>query len=160
MVRIIARPAAAFAALIALGTPSHAVEIAGDWVVADQTAVIRIAPCKDALCGTVVWTKTPGGIDEHNPDPSRRTQPVLGLEIIKTMKSAGPDRWQGSVYNAQDGRTYAATLSPQGPGALRIEGCILGGLLCGGETWTRAVDATGTTPAAPGKGRPGTPTTR
>ncbi|WP_414475383.1 DUF2147 domain-containing protein [Microvirga sp. M2] len=122
--------------------------IDGEWIVADQTARIRIAPCGNgsdgAHCGTLVWTKTPGGVDSNNPDPAQRSKPLLGLEIVKDMKLKGQNLWEGSVYNAINGKTYSATLAPQSPTTLKIEGCILGGLLCDGEIWTRAVETGGT----------------
>lgn len=89
------------------------------------------------LCGNIVWTKTPGGTDENNPDPSKRTRPVIGLEILLAMKRTGPNKWEGSVYNAENGKTYKAAMSLESDDALRMEGCIMGGFLCGGETWTR-----------------------
>lgn len=158
MPNILARPLAALTFLAALGLPAQAADIAGEWIVADQTARVRIAPCGDALCGTVSWTKTAGGVDENNPDPAKRTQPLLGLEIIKGMRPVNPTRWEGSVYNSNNGRTYQAALISQGPAAMKIEGCLVGGFLCGGETWTRAPETTGSTaaraPAEPARARP------
>src|SRR5581483_9588625 len=48
----------------------------------------------------------------------------------------GTDSWEGQVYNAKDGQTYASTITPHGTDQLEIQGCVLG-FLCGGETWTR-----------------------
>lgn len=128
-----------------------ATPIDGEWIVADQTARIRIAPCGDGSdrthCGTLTWTKTPGGTDLNNPDPAKRNKPLLGLEIIKGMKLKRENRWEGSVYNADNGKTYEATLVPRGSTTLKIEGCVLGGLLCGGEIWTREAETVGVIPA-------------
>lgn len=123
-----------------LSVPVLAADATGEWLVADQTARIAIAPCGDALCGTVAWTKTPGGLDENNPDPAKRGRPILGLEILQAMKPKGPNRWEGNVYNALNGKIYKAVLTLEGADALKMEGCVLGGLLCGGQTWTRAKD--------------------
>lgn len=95
------------------------------------------------LCGNIVWTKTPGGTDENNPDPSKRTRPVMGLEILLAMKQTGPNKWEGSVYNAENGKTYKANMSLESDDALRMEGCVMGGLICGGETWTRHKEPAG-----------------
>ena len=144
------RPETAATAL----TPATPID--GEWIVADQTARIRIAPCGDGSgrthCGTLTWTKTPGGVDSNNPDPAKRNKPLLGLEIIKGMKLKGQNWWEGSVYNAANGKTYEATLVPQGPTTLKIEGCVLGGLLCGGETWTRETEPVGGIPPQPSNG--------
>lgn len=160
------RLAAITAFLLILTGPAMAAEMVGEWLVKDQTARIGIAPCPPApvpgaastpaptraagspaavtpntpLCGNIVWTKTPGGTDENNPDPAKRTRPVMGLEILLAMKQTGPNKWEGSVYNAENGKTYKAAMSLENDDALRMEGCIMGGLLCGGETWTRFKD--------------------
>jgi uncharacterized protein (DUF2147 family) len=149
MTQTLARPLAAAALLAGLSLPAHAADVVGEWIVADQTARVRIAPCADALCGTISWTKTPGGVDEYNPDTTKRTQPLLGLEIIKGMRPVSATRWEGSVYNAQNGRTYSAALISQSPTAMRIEGCLMTNFLCGGETWARAPETTGSTAAKP-----------
>lgn len=121
--------------------PNAAVDPRGDWLVHDGTAVIHIDGCtdvRDALCGVIAWTKTPGGFDKNNPDPTKRDTPILGLPILSTMKpSSSGGRWDGEVYNAENGKTYTAYIELKSPDVLRIEGCVLGGLLCGGEDWTR-----------------------
>jgi uncharacterized protein (DUF2147 family) len=143
--------AAALLALAASSGPARAADAVGEWLVADKTARIGIAPCAEnrgeALCGSIVWTKSPPGLDEKNPDPAQRTKSVLGLRVLKTMKPAGANRWEGEIYNAKDGRTYKASMSLEGEDGLKIEGCVLGGLFCGGETWTRTVGQTGTVKA-------------
>jgi hypothetical protein len=36
---------------------------------------------------------------------------------------------------------YQASVELQTEKALKVRGCVLGGLFCGGETWSRSVDA-------------------
>ena len=107
----------------------------GNWLVKDQTAVIRIAPCADALCGTIAWTSQPG-LDENNPDPGKRDRPIVGTQIIVGMKPAGGNRWDGEIYNPENGKTYSGHIILLSPDVLRIEGCLL--IFCGGENWTRS----------------------
>jgi uncharacterized protein (DUF2147 family) len=45
--------------------------------------------------------------------------------------------WRGQVYNSRNGKTYEASIKPVGPDVLHLEGCVLGGLFCGGQDWTR-----------------------
>jgi uncharacterized protein (DUF2147 family) len=129
------------AVLILLASPVQATEPSGEWLVADKSARIRISPCGNALCGAVVWTRDPGGTDVNNPDPRKRSRPILGLEVLQSMRSVGPNRWEGNVYNSNDGGTYKAAIVAQSESTLRIEGCILGGLICGGENWSRVAPA-------------------
>jgi len=124
-------------ALVFVSNPALAADPNGDWLVNAKSAVIRIAPCGDALCGNIAWTKGPAGTDKNNPDPAKRNHPVVGLTILHNMKPAGANRWEGEIYNAQDGNTYSGSIALAGDNTLRIEGCVLG-FLCGGENWTRA----------------------
>jgi uncharacterized protein (DUF2147 family) len=127
-----------FATVSVLGTTSAlAADPTGDWLVADGVAHIRVAECNGAMWGAVAWEKEPGGVDEHNPDVSKRTRPTLGIAVLSNMKKkSGVDQWEGEVYNANDGKTYSSTIKPVGTDKLEIQGCVLG-FLCGGETWTR-----------------------
>src|SRR5689334_20759677 len=109
----------------------------GDWRVADGVANIRIAQCNGSMWGAVAWEKTPGGRDTNNPDVSKQSRPTLGMPILIDMKKkAGLNQWEGQVYNAKDGQSYSATITPVGDDQLEIKGCVLG-FLCGGESWTR-----------------------
>jgi uncharacterized protein (DUF2147 family) len=53
------------------------------------------------------------------------------------MAPSGRDTWQGLIYNADDGKTYSASLELQSPTRARVEGCVLS-MLCKAHTWTRA----------------------
>ena len=122
--------------LLSAGAAS-ANEPIGDWLVEDGSAHIRIANCSGALWGVVAWEKKPGGVDADNPDPAKRSRPTLGLPILLDMKPVSATKWGGEVYNAQNGKTYKASITSLSPDSLRIEGCVFGGLFCGGEKWTR-----------------------
>ena len=129
-----------FLSVLLLGTDvstALAADPTGDWRVADGVANIRVAQCNGSMWGVVAWEKEPGGRDVNNPDPAKQSRPTLGMPILLDMKKKpGTDSWEGQVYNAKDGQTYASTITPHGTDQLEIQGCVLG-FLCGGETWTR-----------------------
>jgi len=119
----------------------------GEWLVAKQIARIRIADCGDGhLWGVVAWEAQPGGIDSKNPNPDLRSRPTLGMPILLNMEQEKNNRWNGQVYNSEDGHTYSATITLVNPDTLRVQGCFLG-ILCGGENWSRYVELP--TPAKP-----------
>ncbi|GGC85302.1 DUF2147 domain-containing protein [Chelatococcus reniformis] len=138
--------------LLARAGPANAAEPAGEWLVESGDARIRIERCADEMWGLVSWEKEPGATDGNNPDPVRRTRPTLGMPVLLGLKQAAPNRWDGNIYNARDGKTYEANVSLAAADRLRVQGCVLG-LLCGGETWTRVAvmpkpDAPGGKPAS------------
>jgi uncharacterized protein (DUF2147 family) len=153
---------ALFTALVVLtfSPPALAGDPAGDWLVEDGSAKIRVAICGGSLWGVVGWEKTPGGKDSANPDPAKRTRDTLGIPILIDMKPSGADKWAGQIYNAQNGKMYKASVELQSENALKVRGCVMGGLFCGGETWARSADSSGAAPGfpAPIAGAPGKPT--
>jgi hypothetical protein len=69
------------------------------------------------------------------------------------MQADGPNRWSGRVYNAQNGKTYDASITLTREDRLLIEGCVMK-VFCGGETWTKVTTAEPASPAnrtAPGQ---------
>jgi uncharacterized protein (DUF2147 family) len=125
-------------AVIGLSGPALAAEPVGDWMVANKMAVVRVAPCGDALCGNLAWTKGPPGTDQNNPDPAKRNRSVIGMPILLDMKpTSNATRWEGEIYNAEDGKVYSGSIALTRENVLRVEGCVLG-FLCGGQNWSRA----------------------
>jgi uncharacterized protein (DUF2147 family) len=129
-------------------SPALAAEPVGEWMVADGGAQIRIEPCADALWGVISWTREPG-VDGNNPDPAKRTRSIVGVPILRNMKLVSPNRWEGEVYNAENGKMYSANIALVSDDVLKIQGCVFGGLFCGGENWTRVQPVKTATPAAP-----------
>jgi uncharacterized protein (DUF2147 family) len=135
----------ALAALtLAMMTPALAADPNGTWLTETGNSRIRIADCGGALCGTIVWMKEPidpetqkPRLDKFNADTAKRSRPLMGVTIVIGMKPAGADKWSGQVYNAEDGKTYSGSITMGSTGALKLEGCALGGLICKAQTWTR-----------------------
>jgi uncharacterized protein (DUF2147 family) len=121
-----------------------AADPAGMWLTQGGNSRIRVADCGGALCGTIVWLKEPNDpdtgkpkTDKNNSDASKRSRPLIGVQIVLGMKPAGADKWSGQVYNAEDGKTYSGNLTFSGGNSLQLQGCALGGLVCKGQTWTK-----------------------
>jgi uncharacterized protein (DUF2147 family) len=118
-----------------LANTARAAEPWGEWLVKDKTAQIRIADCASALWGVISW-EADQGVDAKNPDLGKRSRPTLGLPILLGLKASGPNRWEGALYNAENGKTYSGGVTVVSAEVLRVRGCVLG-FLCGGEDWTR-----------------------
>src|SRR3954454_13537083 len=96
----------ASAAILAVAiTPARAADasVAGDWLVKDGYANIRIDNCGGKMWGIVAWEKTPGN-DVENPDPAKKSRPTLGMPILIGMVQKEPNKWSGEIYNSQNGK--------------------------------------------------------
>ena len=90
---------------------------------------VRIEPCGSNLCGAIVALAKPLNkqglpkVDKYNPDESLRTRPLIGLTILANMKPTGENKWAGTIYNADDGRTYSSYMKLSG-GNMKVKGCV------------------------------------
>jgi uncharacterized protein (DUF2147 family) len=109
----------------------------GEWLVEDGEASVRIEECGNNLCGVVAGAKNWNETDRKNPNPELRNRPIIGMPILLDMKPAKSNRWEGLAYNSKNGQTYTANISLNNSQSLRVEGCVFGGFLCGGQNWTR-----------------------
>ncbi|MEM9631834.1 MAG: DUF2147 domain-containing protein [Pseudomonadota bacterium] len=138
MLKPIAAPALVAAGLLASSlAPTFAADATGDWARPNGASKIRISSCGSALCGKLIWLKTPRN-DTQNPDTAKRSRPLVGVQIVQSMKPTGKTgQWKGKVYNAEDGKTYTGYIELTSANKLKLEGCVMGGLICKGETWSR-----------------------
>lgn len=111
--------------LLVLGADTAlAADATGVWLRDTGASRVRIAPCGDALCGSIVWLRDKSG-------PAK-----LGQRVFFDMKAQGAGRWSGSAFNPEDGKTYSGTMSVSG-NTLTTSGCVLGGLICRSANWSR-----------------------
>jgi uncharacterized protein (DUF2147 family) len=132
-------------ACFAMALPARAADPTGVWLTEDGEARVRIYHCDKDLCGTVLSLKEPNEpatgkpkLDKFNQDKSKRARPIVGIELMSRLKpTAAPDQWEGSLYNPEDGDTYKGILTVESLLTLKLQGCVLGGLICKSETWKR-----------------------
>jgi uncharacterized protein (DUF2147 family) len=120
--------------------------IVGLWLPADKKSHIRIEKIGNKYFGKVVWLKEPNDektgkpeVDEHNPDPNMRTQPIMGLRIMKDFTYEGNGVFKGgNVYDPEKGKTYCGKITIIDNDHLDMRGSICGFSLLGRtETWER-----------------------
>jgi uncharacterized protein (DUF2147 family) len=92
----------------------------GIWTTEKNEGRVRIEPCGQNLCGYTV---------EANSAP--------GKQVLIDMKPGKSNVWNGKIHDVKNGGIYTSNISLHGPNALRVEGCAMGGMLCGGQTWAR-----------------------
>lgn len=88
----------------------------------------------------IIWLKEPNYIhkddgpvgkqktDRKNPDPSLRTKPLLGLQIMRGLTPKGNNKWvNGACYNPETGKTYKFKMQLTAPDRLinaRLHRCF------------------------------------
>jgi uncharacterized protein (DUF2147 family) len=126
---------------------AHAAEPFGTWLTEDGRARVRTDHCgADGahLCGYIVWGSKPldetgkPKIDKYNPDPKKQARPQLGHQMMLGLKLNGEGRYEGKIYNADDGRSYDVTVWSEQPGTLTVKGCML--VFCASQSWKRVAD--------------------
>jgi uncharacterized protein (DUF2147 family) len=108
----------------------------GTWLTQDGSSKVRIAPCGQTYCATIVWVK-PLAPGETDPHPALAGKSLIGTHLSRDLQRTS-DGLAGRLLNPENGKSYDVTVKLSGQNALEMGGCVLGGLLCGSETWTRA----------------------
>jgi uncharacterized protein (DUF2147 family) len=126
--------AALGALLLATSAQGQSGDPSGTWLSQSGETRVRIARCGAVYCGTITASALP--TDINNPDPSRRERKLVGVQMITDIKPAG-DGFSGQLYNIQDGKTYTGKLKLIDPKAMELSGCVMGGLICRSQTWTK-----------------------
>ncbi len=119
----------------ALAEPAS--DVIGRWRDSDGESEIQITRCGQALCGTIVWLKQPR-IDRLNPDTALRHRSLMGVRVLSGFRpDSSGTTLSGEGYNPEDGRSYKTTLELTSATTLLVKGCVLGGLICDDDIWTR-----------------------
>jgi uncharacterized protein (DUF2147 family) len=131
--------AAAAAAAVLMAGPSvlaqpETTDAFGVWRNPKNNVHVEIRPCGQAACGTVVWAspKTQANAREAG------TKQLIGTQVLKNLE-LDPRRgvWRGRVFVPELNRNFVGIAEPVDSNRLLAKGCVLGGLLCKSQVWTK-----------------------
>ncbi len=111
----VASPAASKEPAVAAAPVQTPTTPLGVWNTEKNKGMVRIEQCGQNFCGNAV--------------PN-------GEKILVNMKPSGT-KWTGRIHDPDSGKTYDSTIAMKGPNTLRVQGCVFGGIFCGGQTWNR-----------------------
>lgn len=117
--------------------------IIGKWINSAGEAHVDITKRGEKYFGRIVWLKEPkdekGNIktDLKNPDPSLRSKPILGLEILKNFVFEDGKWTDGKIYDPKSGKTYSCNMTIKGRDILNMRGYVGISLIGRSETWKR-----------------------
>lgn len=109
---------------------AQASDVIGVWITEKSeqgsSMAVEIFDCNGRLCGKAVDV-----FDAPNRDS-------VGLEIIKNMKIKSDTSFsRGKIYAPDTKKWYKSKMKLQGTDKLKVSGCVLGGVICRSQTWTR-----------------------
>jgi uncharacterized protein (DUF2147 family) len=105
----------------------------GLWQNPKATLLVRTRDCGRELCGNIVWAGPKAIADAREAGIAT----LVGTELLIGYHPSGKGRWTGQVYVPDQGRRFYSTIDVESADRLRISGCILGGLICKHQEWTR-----------------------
>jgi uncharacterized protein (DUF2147 family) len=110
----------------------------------NDDATFEIFEDQGKLSGKIVAMReprTPEGkekTDIHNPDPSKRDRPILGLVFMSGFTQKSDTHWEnGTVYDPKSGNTYSCLMDLDGPEKIKMRGFLGISLLGRTQVWTR-----------------------
>lgn len=120
----------ALALLAAITVPAtagsrHGLE--GHWRNAKGSVIVEVAPCGDALCGTVSWASA------HNRE--RGTTP--GIRVLSDLRPAGDGSYKGRAFEPKRNIRGSAIVTQDGSNVMVVKGCAMWSLVCKEQRWTR-----------------------
>ena len=127
----------AFALLFLAAVPASAAgstsSVEGRWTNPKRSVVIAVAPCGQAYCGTVVAASAKARANARKGG----TEQLIGTRILSGARPVGPRTYKGRAFVPKRNIHSSATIRQTGPNSMVVEGCVLAGLLCKEQRWTR-----------------------
>lgn len=124
----------AAAALTALATVASADPVDGIWKTEPgddgEYLHVSIAECGSAICGTIDSAFDASGNQVLNYEHD-------GKQMIWDMIPEGGGAYDnGKIWAPDRDKTYNSKMALSGD-SLTVKGCVAGGLICRGQTWSR-----------------------
>lgn len=119
----------------------------GRWVTASGNLEVEIAPCGAALCGVVTKVLANRSMSrEGEAMQPVDTRPALGMKILhnfmpETTENHRTTRWEGEIYNRENGKTYSCLMSLNTDGKLVLRPYVIAPLFGKTQIWQRATPA-------------------
>src|SRR4051812_22589974 len=133
MKRILGKLALVLIALAVPVTASAQAAIEGRWKNPKGSVVVRVGPCGDAYCGTVV-----DATDKAKTTARKGGTPkLIGTRILSGLRAAGNGTFKGQAFDPKRNIHAPATIRLLSPSTLVVKGCLIRGIICKEQRWTR-----------------------
>jgi uncharacterized protein (DUF2147 family) len=118
------------------GTPAAPISrdpIFGVWTNPRHSIAVKTLLCGNALCGQIVAASAEAQDDAREAGVVR----LVGTELLQNYRKTANGTWSGTVFVPDMAKSFSSHIVQRSPDMLRISGCILGGLICKSQDWTR-----------------------
>ncbi|MCO4806826.1 MAG: DUF2147 domain-containing protein [Flavobacteriales bacterium] len=117
-------------------------DILGVWYNQEKTGKVEVFKKGDKYFGKIIWLKEPmrdgaPKLDIENSDEKLRTQPIMGLEILKGFEFDDDEWEEGTIYDPKNGETYSCVITKEG-NSLNVRGYIGFSFIGRTSIWTKA----------------------
>jgi uncharacterized protein (DUF2147 family) len=123
-----------FAALmLAAPAAASAQALEGQWTNYKKNVVVQVERCGPAYCGRVIQAS------DKAKERARKggTPNLVGTQILTGLKPIGNGKFRGQAFVPKRNIHATATVRQVSDDVMQVQGCVLGGLLCDNEKWTR-----------------------
>ena len=122
-------------------------KVEGFWLNEEKEAKVEIYKAKNGkFYGKIVWLREPNRngkpkMDDNNPKASLKTQPIVGLVILKGFNRDGEKSYEdGTIYDPKNGKTYSCKITWENANSLSIRGYVGVSMLGRTTKWTRTTE--------------------
>lgn len=105
----------------------------GTWANPSKSVHVAFKRCGPAMCGTIVWANAKAKADAARGG----TNKLIGAVLFEKFVADGTARWRGAVFIPDIGQRVSGTIRQQNAKTIIGEGCLIAGLGCKAQSWTR-----------------------
>ena len=123
------------ASLFLAAAPASAQALEGQWTNYKKNVVVQVERCGTAYCGRVVQASAKA------KEKARKggTPNLIGTQILTGLTPVGEGKFRGKAFVPKRNIHATATVRQVSDDVMQVQGCVLGGLLCDSERWTRVI---------------------
>ena len=122
------------AALVAVPLAASAKGLEGQWRNPKGSVVVKVSNCGgNAYCATVVDASDKAKAGARKGGTPR----LVGTQILTDLKPAGNGTYKGRAFEPKRNIRAPATVKVVGPDVITVRGCLISGIICKSQRWTR-----------------------
>ena len=105
----------------------------GQWANPKRSVIVQVERCGPAYCGRVVEASEKAKANARKGG----TPNLIGTQILSGLLPMGDGKFRGKAFVPKRNIHATATVRQLSDDVMQVQGCVLGGLLCDSERWTR-----------------------